>query len=187
MYCFFFLSSICTLKLTWSLPQRTKVILKIDKARLQRVSWARSHDLFLSPPVPLSSTTWLHGVWLCCCVLKEWPCSTTHPSQSKALCCCFTYSVRLLPAFAVVVRRWTTWISLVRRCLFSLKKAVEAFERFFSYTGRYNCLNNLASKRKTVCNQILISSLCYGAVVSRAFSTPSLTTSPHTHRCCSSS
>lgn len=56
---------------------------------LQHVLWAQSHDFFLSPSAPLSSTTWLRGVWLYCCVLKEWPCSTTHPSQSKTLCCSF--------------------------------------------------------------------------------------------------
>lgn len=42
--------------------------------------------LFLSPPAPLSSTTWLRGVWLCCCASREWPCSTTHPSLSETLC-----------------------------------------------------------------------------------------------------
>lgn len=56
---------------------------------LQHVLWAQSHDFFLSPSAPLSSTTWLRGVWPCCCVLKEWPCSTTHPSQSKTLGCPF--------------------------------------------------------------------------------------------------
>lgn len=60
---------------------------------------AQSHDLCLPLPAPLSSTTWLRGVWLCCCALKEWPCSTTHPSQSKALCCSCARTVRHLPAF----------------------------------------------------------------------------------------
>lgn len=59
----------------------------------QHVSPAQSHDSSLSlspppftPPAPLSSTTWLRGVWPRCCASKEWPCSTTHPSRSKTLC-----------------------------------------------------------------------------------------------------
>lgn len=42
--------------------------------------------LSLPPSAPSSSTTWLRGVWLCCCASREWPCSTTHPSLSETLC-----------------------------------------------------------------------------------------------------
>ena len=66
----------------------------LQDTELQHVLWAQSHDLFLSPSAPLSSTTWLHGVWLCCCVSREWPCSTTRPSLSKTLCCSCRFDKR---------------------------------------------------------------------------------------------
>lgn len=162
MYCFFFLSSICTLKLTWSLPQRTKVILKMK----------------------LGCSVYRELGLMTCFFPRQYHYPLPHDYVgSGCAVVCWRSGHALLPIHLRV--RLFVVASRTPSGSFQHLLVLNFFDASLSFL--YNCLNNLVSKRKTVCNQILISPLCYGAVVSRAFSTPSLTTSPHTHRCCSSS
>ena len=77
-----FLPPVCVLHL---LPAQKRE----KKKKIQSCSMCCELSLMtlsLPPSAPLSSTTWLRGVWLCCCASREWPCSTTHPSLSETLC-----------------------------------------------------------------------------------------------------